>query len=102
MELGWRNSKLDSLREQAAIDGINDRLSGDLSSSKEATVETFNGVLASLYTIKFEIDVTLAMSIEGDMDHVTIFLFTLSLDIILELLDPGVAFFPIEMVSIVN
>lgn len=49
--------------EETAVDSIDNRLSADLSASKESSVETFDGVLASLDTVKFEINVSLRVRI---------------------------------------
>lgn len=60
-ELNW----LDSFgsREEAAVDGINDRLSTDLSTTKESAVETLYGVLASLDAVEFKVDIALRVGI---------------------------------------
>ena len=52
-----------STRKKGAVDGVNDRLSADLATTKETSVETFDGVLAALNTIEFEVDVTLSIRI---------------------------------------
>lgn len=49
--------------EETAVDCINNWLSADLSAAKESSVETFDGVLASLDTVKFEINVSLRVRI---------------------------------------
>ena len=52
-----------SARKEGTVDGVNDGLSADLTTTKETSVETFNGVLAALNTIKFEVDVALSVRI---------------------------------------
>jgi hypothetical protein len=90
---------LDSFREETAINGINDGLGTDLSTTKESPVEPLDGVLASLYTIKLQVDVTLSVWIKGNVDNMTVFLLALSFDIVFKLLDPGVTFFPVTLIS---
>ena len=50
-----------SARKEGTVDGVNDRLSANLATTKESSVETFDGVLAALNTIKFEVDVALSV-----------------------------------------
>lgn len=52
-----------SARKEGTVDGVNDRLSADLATTKEASVETFDGVLTALNTVKFEVDVALSIRI---------------------------------------
>lgn len=59
------NDRLDGFGagEETAVDCINNGLSADLSAAKESSVETLNGVLASLDAVEFEIDVSLRVRI---------------------------------------
>ena len=50
--------KRGSSREQRAINSIDDGLCRDLSAAEEASVEAFDGVLAALDTVEFEVNVT--------------------------------------------
>jgi hypothetical protein len=86
---------LDSFREKTAVDGIDNGLGTDLSTTKKSPVQPLDGVFTSLYTIKLEVDVTLSVWIKGNMDNMTVFLFALSFDIVFKLLDPRVTFFPV-------
>ena len=52
-----------SAGEKGAVDCVNDRLSADLATTKETSVKTFDGVLAALNAIEFEVDVTLGIRI---------------------------------------
>lgn len=52
-----------STRKEGTVDGVNDGLSADLTTTKETSVETFDGVLAALNTIKLEVDVALSVRI---------------------------------------
>lgn len=52
-----------SARKEGTVNGVNDRLSADLATTKETSIETFDGVLAALNTIKFEVDVALSIRI---------------------------------------
>ena len=46
-----------SPREQRAVNSVDDGLSRDLSAAEEASIETFDGVLAALDAVEFEVDV---------------------------------------------
>jgi hypothetical protein len=86
---------LDSFREKTAVDSIDNGLCADLATTEKSSVESFDGVLTSLYTIKLEVDVTLRVWIKGNVDNMTVFLLAFSLDIVLQLFDPGVAIFSV-------
>jgi len=49
--------------EERAVDRVNDRLSADLATAKEASVETFDCILATTDAVKFEVDVALGVRI---------------------------------------
>mgnify|MGYP001658022653 CR=1 FL=1 len=59
------NSRLDGLgaREETAVDGIHDRLGGNLLAAKETAVEALDRVLAALDTIELEVDIALGVGI---------------------------------------
>jgi hypothetical protein len=88
---------LDSFREETAIDSINNRLSADLTTSKEPSIESLDGVFASLYTIKLEVDITLSVWIKCNVDNMTVFLLTFSFDIIFKLFNPSIAFLSVSL-----
>jgi len=90
---------LDSFREKTAVDSIDNGLRADLATTEKSSVESFDGVLTSLYTIKLEVDVTLRVWIKGNVDNMTVFLLAFSLDIILKLFDPGVALFSVPALA---
>jgi hypothetical protein len=90
---------LDSFREQTAVDRVNNWLGTDLPSTKESSVEAFNGILASLYAIKLQVNVTLGVWIEGNVDDVSVLLLTFSFDIIFKLLGPGIPFFSAQWLA---
>jgi hypothetical protein len=90
---------LDSFREKTAVDSVNNRLGTDLTSTKESSIQALDGVLASLYTIKLKVDVTLGVGVKSNVDDVTIFLLTLGFDIVFELLYPSVSFFPVFLLA---
>ena len=58
---GRRLGVLDSLRagEQAAVDSVDDGLGRDLSTAEESSVQTLDGILATLDTVEFQVDVAL-------------------------------------------
>lgn len=49
--------------EQTAVNCVDDRLSGDLSTAKESTVEALDGILAALDSVELEVDVALRVGI---------------------------------------
>ena len=59
------DSGLDSLRarEETAVDSVHDRLSGDLFSTEEATIQALYGVLATLDAVKLQVNVALRVRI---------------------------------------
>lgn len=50
-------------REQTAVNGVNDWLCADLPATKESSIQALDRILASLYTVKLEIDVALGVRI---------------------------------------
>ena len=60
-----RLGALDSFRagEQAAVDSIDDGLGSNLSTAEEPSVQTLDGILATLNTVEFQIDVALRVRI---------------------------------------
>lgn len=58
-------SELDSFGagEKTAVDCIDNRLSGDLMASEETAIQTLDGVLAALDSVKFEVNVALRVRI---------------------------------------
>jgi hypothetical protein len=90
---------LDSFREQTAVDRVNNWLGTDLPSTKESSVEAFDGILASLYAIKLQVDVTLGVWIESNVGNMAVLFLTFSFDIIFKLLRPGIAFFSAQWLA---
>lgn len=80
-------------REKRAVNGIDDRLSADLSPAEESAVEALDGVLAALDLVEFEVDVALGVGIEGDVDDLAVFFRALGADVVFKFFDPGFAFF---------
>ena len=83
-------------RKETAVDSIHHGSGTDLSAAKEAPVETFDGVFPSLDPIELEIDLALGVGIQGNVDDVSVLLLTLGSDVVLQLLDPGLALLPGE------
>jgi len=81
-------------REQTAVDGVNDGLCTDLPTTKETPVETLDCVFAPLNLVEFEVDIALRIRVKGDVNNVTVLAFAFGTNVIFELLDPGVTFFP--------
>ena len=74
--------------EEGAVNRVNNRLSADLPTTKESSIQPLYGILAPLNTIKFEVDVALRVGVKCDMNHVTILFFALGANIVFELFDP--------------
>lgn len=83
-------------RKQTAVDSIHNRSRADHSSSEISAIKALDGILASLDTIKFKVDVSLRVRIERDVDNVTIFLLSFCADIVFELLLPVIARLPVN------
>jgi hypothetical protein len=58
-------ARLDGLGagEETAVDGIHDRLGGNLPAAKETSVKTLDGVLAALDTVELQVDIALGVGI---------------------------------------
>ena len=69
-------------REEAAVDGINDRLCGNDPSAEKSTVKSLDSVLAALNPIEFEVDVALGIRIYSNVNNVTVFIFAFSADVV--------------------
>lgn len=57
------NLKGRSTREQRAVNGIDDGLSADLTSTEKPAVKPLNGVFATLNAIELEVNVALGIGI---------------------------------------
>ena len=49
--------------EQTAVDRVNDRLSGYLSSTEEPSVQTLDGIFTTLDSVEFQVDIALGIGI---------------------------------------
>jgi len=58
----YNSNRLGS-REEATVYGIDDGLGANLSSAKEPAVKTFDGILTSLDTVEFQVDIALGVGI---------------------------------------
>lgn len=82
--------------KQGVVDGIDEGLGADLASSEVSAVKAFDGIFAALYTVKFQVDVTLRVWIHGDVDYVTVLVIAFMTDIVFQFFHPAVAFFPVR------
>lgn len=73
----------------------------DHSAAKVSSVQALDGVFAALNLVELEINVTLGVWINSNVDNMSILLFGLGSDIFFELLDPILAFLS-EVVSLVK
>lgn len=80
--------------EETGVDGIYHGRSSDHPAAEVATVKALDGVLASLHLVKLEINVSLGVGLDGDVDDVAVFVFRLLTNILLQFLDPVVSLFP--------
>jgi hypothetical protein len=73
-EAPWFTRSLDGLGpgEKTAVNGVNNWLSTNLPTTKEASIQSLNRVLASLDSIEFEVDIALRIRIERNVDNVTV------------------------------
>lgn len=49
--------------KKTAVHSVDDRLSGNLATTKETAVEALDGILATLDSVEFEVDIALRMRI---------------------------------------
>lgn len=89
-------------REETAVDGVNNRLSTDLPTAKESSIETSDSVLAARNFVEFEIDVALCVRVQSNMNNMAILALALVTHIVLQFLDPAFSFFPVFKVSAIR
>lgn len=60
-----RGEHLDSLSpgEKAAVNGVHNRLGGDLPSAKVSAIEALDGILATLDAVELQVDISLGTGI---------------------------------------
>jgi uncharacterized protein YfcZ (UPF0381/DUF406 family) len=75
-------------REQTAVDGINDRRGINHPSAKVTPVQALDGILATLNLVELEVNVTLRVRVDRDVNNMAVFRLGFLTDIVLELLDP--------------
>ena len=95
-KLVLNDSKGRGLREQGAVDRVNDWLGSDLTAAEESAIETLNRVFTALDTFEFKINVALGICIKSDMNNFAIFLTAFGTDIFFKLFDPTFCGFPTE------
>ena len=81
-------------REQTAVDCVHNRRGADHASAEIAAVQALDGVLSSLYLVEFQVNVSLRIRVEGDMDDMSVFIFGFLSNVILQFLDPALTLFP--------
>lgn len=85
--------------EKTGVDSVNHRGGSNHSAAKIPAVQTLDGILTARDLVEFEVDISLGVGIDGDVDDVTVFGLGLSTHVVFKLLDPVVALFPFEIVS---
>lgn len=85
-----------------AINRVNNRLRINHSPTKEAAVQSLDGILAAGHLVEFEVDVAGGSGVEGDVYDVPVFFFAFGADVVFEFFGPGVAFFSVGVVRFVS
>ncbi len=86
-------------REHGAVHGVNDWCGTDHPTAEVSAVETLDCVLATLDTVKLEVDVALAVRVKRDVDDVAVLRLGLSANVIFELLLPVVSSLPEQLLT---
>lgn len=69
--------------EETGVDGIYHRRSSDHPAAEVTTIEALDCVLASLHLVKLEINISLGVGFDGDVDDVAVFVFRLLTNVLL-------------------
>jgi hypothetical protein len=88
--LACHNGSLESLLagEQTGVDGLQDRRGIDHATAKVTTVQSLDGIFTPLDLIELDINVTLRVRVDSDVEDVAVFVFGFLADLILQFLDP--------------
>lgn len=86
--------------EKTGVDSVNHRGGSNHSAAKIPAVQTLDGILTARDLVELEVDISLGVGIDGDVDDVTVLGLSLSTHVVFELLDPVVTFFPIESLAV--
>ena len=94
---------LDSLgaREHGAVNGINNWSRADHAAAKVSPVKSLDSILSSLNTVELEVDVALAVWVEGDVHDVAVLLLGFGANVVLELFLPILPSLPVIFISFV-
>lgn len=76
------------------VDRVDDSLRTDRLAAKEPAVEASDGVLSTFHSVKFDINVSVGVRVNSEMDNVAIFILTFATYVVFEFFDPGFANFP--------
>lgn len=87
--------------EETAVNGVNDRGSVDHAPTEVASVQSLDSVLATLDLVEFQVDVTLRVRVDGDVDHMAVLVLGFLSDVIFKLFNPVLAFLPVQMLAFV-
>ena len=91
-----------SAREHGAVNSINNRRGANHPTAKVSPIKTLDRVLSALHTVELEIDVALAVWVEGDMHDMAVLLLGLGADVVFELLFPVLSSLPALLLAILN
>lgn len=88
-----------SAGEETAVDCIDNGSCCNHPAAKVSAVETQDGILASLNLVELQVDITLGVGVERDVDDVSILLFSFLTDVIFQFFSPVLAFFPVTVLA---
>lgn len=86
--------------EETGVDCVNHRCGSNHPAAKVPAVETLDCILTTRDLVEFEVDITLRIGIDRDVDNVAILGFGLPTHVVFELLDPIVSLFPVTLLAI--
>lgn len=81
-------------REETAVDSIHNGRCINHPAAKVSSVQALDGIFTALDFVELEIDVTLGVRIDGNMNNVSILPLSFRSNVVFEFLDPVVALFP--------
>ena len=81
-------------REQTAVDCVHNRRGTDHAATEISAVKALDGVFSSLHLVELQVDISLRIRIEGNMDNMSILVFGFLSNVILQFLDPALTLFP--------
>lgn len=81
-------------REETAVDSIHNVRCINHPAAKVSSVQALDGIFTTLNLVEFEVNVTLGVRIDGNMDNMSVLLLSFCSDVVFEFFDPVIAFLP--------